>query len=158
MKLANNARRAISVALAAACFVVVPSIAGASFTDRSSVTVSVGTATVPAPVDVTGNYRCRWEWLVIDGVTVNIDTVQHAMSGKAGVTYQYALRRADGSRVITESGTPAKPAARLDDTKFIDASTSRWTLNVTASLFNWTGAPHQESIVCETGSTKRVDF
>lgn len=142
---ADRLRRTGVLALALLCLLLAPQVAAARFSGTSDAALRVGTATLVAPADLSGSYRCSLGVLT-ESVEVTVDGFTD--SGPAGVSYAYSLLRGGAVRA---GATSTARAQRLAATAFIDGVATRWEVTVTSRLAGWTSPAGRVTITCPFG-------
>lgn len=140
--------RAGALVLAALLLVLVPDLAAAKFVGTRAAPLNVSTATMVAPTNVAGTYRCT-TLLLNEGITITVTGFTD--NGPAATGYRYTLR-VDGAVATTSTST--SKSVTISGSQFADRSTNTWTIEVQATIGGWTSPAGSASVDCKRGSTK----
>lgn len=146
----DTARRGISLVLAVLCLLVVPELASAAFTNREPAVaeLDVGAATLAAPTDVDGTYRCAPEWIILEAIDVTATKVSHTNPTRRTYTYSYELLRGNAVVDSATSNSPTAPTL-LEAGMVTDLRATTWTLRVRVGYGNWTSLDsYEKSVTC----------
>ena len=142
----DRCRRAASIALVMACFVLAPGIARAQFSSTGAPSLSVGTDTMEVLTGVTGTFTCT----KAGGTeTISFSVTGFTDIGPAGATYTFTILRAG---VFKASGTSLTHTKTISYGEPDDAAPTTWTLTIRAGLSSWTGPVVTKSAACVKGS------
>jgi hypothetical protein len=129
-------RGPLAVLVALALMLGVPSLAYASFTSRTTATVSAGTYKIPAPASINGTLQCL-------------------TNGQAGATIKFTefakVARATGYTATLKGpgGVATMPvAAGATIQMSVSGSTGTYTFSLVARVGSWTGTPLEQSVTC----------
>ena len=135
-------RRAVSVALVIAALVLAPCAALAAFTSKKNPTLSVNTAQMVAPSNVTTTSSCT---KAAPNESIQVGVTGFTDTGPAGATYVYRLRLSGVTKTSTSS---TSPTATLSWSITDDNASTVWTLTIQATLGNWTGPTFSRNFTC----------
>lgn len=137
-------RRTATLVLAVAAWLLVPAVASATFTGRSTTPLSVGTDRMETPMSVAGTYRCR----APAGNNESFEVVVSGFvdSGPSGATYRYTLLRAGA---VVKTSTSSSRALTISSGNLTnDGAQTTWTLTIQSTLAAWTGTPYSRTVTC----------
>jgi hypothetical protein len=166
----DRSRRAVTVLLVAACFVLVPQLATAGFTSvQQTAALTASTATMAMPANVTGSWSCwvsggsghghgynhghdhddGWE-------AVQVTVKGFTDAGPAGATYRYSLGNGTVPWVWAYSTTDR--TGWLLNGSEDDKKDTTWTLTIQSSLGSWTGPTFTKQITCPKNTDSSGTF
>lgn len=135
-------RRAASVVLVIAVLVLAPGGALAAFSSKKNPSLSVSTARLVAPTNVTTTYSCT---KVAPNESIQVDVRGFTDTGPAGATYIYRLRLSGVTQTSTQS---TSKTATLTWSITDDNASTVWSLTIHATLGSWTGPTFSRSFTC----------
>lgn len=138
----DRSRRAVTVVLVALCLIAVPAVASAKLSSDQAVSQSVGTARMETPTGVVGGYSCNRGG---SAETITVWVVSFTDNGPDGATYSYRLTR---GAALADSAVSRYKLVQLDGSKSRDNAATTWTVNIQATLGNWTSGTATKSITC----------
>lgn len=138
----DSYRRAISVVLVVAALILVHGGALATFTSKRAPTLSVSTARLVAPTNVTTTNSCT---KVAPNESIQVDVTGFTDAGPAGATYIYRLRLSGVTKASTSS---TSHTATLSWSIPDDNASTVWNLTIQATLGSWTGPTFSRNFTC----------
>ncbi|KRF13800.1 hypothetical protein ASG90_13280 [Nocardioides sp. Soil797] len=144
-------RRTVTVTALVACLLTIAGIAEAKFTGTRSANLTVGTAQLAQPAAVSGTYECRTGFFT-EGVTFDVSSFTD--SGPTGASYRYRIYKNQGTRIEGTATSTTRSASVVSTMSGIDLSSTKWTLTIESTLFNWTGPVWSRTVTCGALSSK----
>lgn len=141
----DRCRRAASIVLVMACFVLAPGMALAQFKSTKAPTLSIGTDTMETPTAVTGTFACTKAGGQTPTETITFAVTGFTDIGPLGSTYTFTILKAG---VVKATGTSLTHTTVLAHTEANDNVATTWTLTIRAGLGNWTGPVATKSAAC----------
>ena len=143
----DSCRRAASIVLVAACLLLVPGMATATFTGARSSDLSVSTDTMETPAAVTGTYVCSG---TAGQETVQVNVAGFTDDGPTGASYAYSLLL---TGVVKAGASTVTHSQSLSATMTDDHLVTVWTVRIQSVLGGWTGTAYTRAVTC----TKKSD-
>lgn len=143
----DRCRRAASIVLVMACFVLAPGIARAQFTSTRAPSQSIGTDTMEVLTGVTGTFTCSRPG---QSEAISFNVTGFTDTGPTGATYTFTILKAG---VVKAADTSLTHAKILTFAEVDDHLASTWTLTIRAGLSSWTGPVVTKSAACNIAST-----
>lgn len=140
--------RAAALLLLVLALVTVPAAAIARFVDARSAQLTVGTASMVAPAQVTGTATCS-SGLANRSLTVNV--TGFATSGAPAEVYRYEILRA-GS-VVASQQSPQRSIQMTAQSGLQILGSVTWTVRITAARDNWTSPSWTDQFTCNPGGS-----
>lgn len=146
MTWSDRSRRAISLALAVGALVLAPQLASAKFTAARTAALSVSTASMVAPTNITGTFTCASPG---SNKTISFSVTGFTDGGPVGATYVYTVIQGGVVRTTVPSSSHVLTlGASLPD----DNRQTVWTLRIHSVLGNWTSADSTKTATCNKKS------
>lgn len=142
----DRCRRAASIVLVMACFVLAPGVALAQFKSTKAPTLSVSTDTMDALTAVAGTFVCS---KVSGSESVSISVTGFTDTGPLGSTYTYSIYK---GATFKTSGTSTTHTKTIAWTEPDDGVATTWTIRIQAGLSSWTGPVASKAAACVKGS------
>lgn len=146
-------RRTAAVLAVVLCLLAVTGVAQAKFTSTTSALLQVGvrTATLVAPSEVSGTYRCNQNH---SEERVNFTVDSFTDGGPEGSTYLFELSKNESPAVLTSVTSTRRSATVESPSTQPGPETIKWTLSIYAVQSSWTSPAKVITVSClKNGNT-----
>lgn len=144
--------RGLALVTAVLLLVLVPDLAAAKFAGTRAAPLAVSTATMVAPTDLAGTYRCTASGKQ-EGVVISVTGFTDR--GPTATGYSYTLL-VDGA--LEASTTSSGRSVTMTGSQRDDKSTTFWTIEVRATLGSWSSPAGSATVECKKKSTASGDL